>query len=118
MEYNFNKNFIDVLTKIVDDKQLSSIYKLNANIKYSVEYIHKIICNISIVRYRRIIINQSLIIYFNISQYTHVTATSLRKYIKNQITKVTDITTFVKTYIVLNHNYPNAIKELTVNISD
>ncbi len=119
VEYKFNKNFIDILIKYIDEQKLYLVYKLDNETKYTIDYIFNIIKSLSNNNNNnnnnRLSLPINLINYLKLSQYSLYTKKTIRNFIKQQIIKIEN-DDFLKTYIVIGHEYPNVIKELTVII--
>jgi hypothetical protein len=120
-EYYYNKEFIDILIKYLNEKDLHSFYKLNNNTKYTVGYITSIVKAIStnyVNNSHKYTFPINLINYLNLSQYSLYAKRSIVGFIKKQIININNDNNnnFLKTYVVIGHDYPIVIKELTVII--
>jgi len=115
VEYYYNKDFINILIKYIDEKKLYSIYKLNNETKYTIDYILDIIISISTNNGNRYTMPINMMSYLKLSQYSLYTKKSIRQFIKKQIID-TNNDNFLKTHIVIGHHYPIIIKELTIII--
>jgi len=111
-QFYFNTVFINLMYVHLQDRNLSSIYKLNHEVKYTVDYILATLLVISIKTNNRYKLPTNMIRYLNLSEYVLFTKNSIRNIIKKQIISSDD--TFLKTYIVIGINNPIVIKELTI----
>ena len=114
-EYYFNKIFIDILIKCINDKKLNMIYNINNNIKYNINYILDIVLLLSIKNNNRYALPKDILTYFNLSHYVLITKGTIKNYLKKQINN-NNIDTLLKTYIIIGNTNPIIIKNLTVII--
>ena len=116
VEYYYNKDFINILIKYIDENKLYSVYKLNTNLKYTINYILDILISLSINNNNnRYTLPANIISYLKLSQYSLYSKFSIKQFIKNQIIK-TNYDNFLKNYVVIGQDNPNIIKELTIII--
>ena len=112
LEYYYNKEFMDILISITNELNLNSLYKLNSEYKYPIDYILDIIISISDKKYFRYNIPMKLINYLNLSQYSSYDKTAIKQCIKKQI-KNENNNHILKNYVVIGYN-DIMIKELTI----
>lgn len=105
-QFYFNSYFIDILYKYLQDKNLLSIYKLEKDVKYTINYILEIILNISNKNYARYKLPLNIVKYFNLSEYSLFSKNIIKNFIKKQIIKKDN------THIIIGVN--PVIKELTI----
>ena len=112
-EYTFQSEFINLLLNILTTQGLRTIYNLNQNAKYSVDYIVDVIIAISQKSYNRYRIPDNLANHLKESPYSKFSRTYIKNLVKLQLTTNTD-NTFFNTYVVIGHDIPVTIKELVV----
>jgi hypothetical protein len=112
-EHVLKHEFINLLLNILDSKGLRTIYNLNCNAKYSIDYIVDVIIAVSQKAYTRFRIPNELATYFNESIYSKYSKTYLKTLIKQQLSTTTD-NLFFNTYVVIGHDVPVTIKDLQV----
>jgi hypothetical protein len=116
LEYYYNKEFINILINYIDEHKLYSVYKLNINSKYTINYILDILISLSKNNdNNKYTLPANIISYLKFSQYSLYSKFSIKQFIKNQIIK-TNNDNFLKTYIIIGQDNPNIIKELTIII--
>ena len=115
-KFNYKLEFINILIYNLTNLGLSNIYKLDKNTKYNIAYISNIIVNISITCGKLI---NKYIFPHNLSQYlnNYITNRSysienIYKLVKTQISNNDEL--FINTYIIIGHDIPIIINELTV----
>lgn len=112
-EFNFKHDFLNILIDHLNEKGLRSVYNINVDAKYNIDYIVNVITAISNPSYSRFKIPQKLAEYFKESIYTKYSKTSLKSLVKKQLfTSNTD--SFFNTYVIIGNDIPITIKELTV----
>lgn len=114
-EYYFNKNFITILIEILKYFNLFSNFVLNNETKYTIKDIIDVVVGISEKKNNGFKLPIKLTQYLNISNYSIYSKDKIKQLIKRQIIN-TNYDNFLKTYIVIGHNYPVLIKELNVVI--
>ncbi len=114
-EYNFNKEFINILINYIDERKLYSLYKLNNDTKYTVDYLLDIVITLSTKNGYKYVLPHNIMNYLKFSHYGLCSKTSIKQFITKQIINIED-DGFLKTYLAIGHNYPIEIKELTVII--
>ena len=112
-EYTFQSEFINLLLNILNKQDLRTIYNLNHNAKYSIDYIVDVIIAISQKSYNRYRFPDILANHLKESPYSKFSRTYIKNLVKLQLTTNTD-NTFFNTYVVIGHDVPVTIKELVV----
>ena len=113
-ECYFNKNFIQILINLINEKRIYSTYKLNIHIKYSIDYICNIIKIISTKsNSNRYLIPQELCTILNVRNNVALSMCIIKKYVREQIIQ-TNIDICKNNYLIIGDNSPIVIKELIV----
>ena len=112
-EHTFKPEFINTLLAILDEKGIRSIYNLNTNAKYSIDYLTDVIIAISQKSYTRYRIPENLANYFKESLYCKFSRTSIKNLVKQQLGSCTN-DSFFSTYVVIGYDLPITIRELEV----
>lgn len=115
-EFFFKSEFIDILVKHIDTNGLRSIYNLNTNTKYTIDYIIDIVLQISTKSYTRYRLPQDLCTYLNQSQYSKYSRTSIKNFVKDLTFSSSENNSIFNTYVVIGHDIPINIKQLSVII--
>jgi hypothetical protein len=115
-EFNFNKQFIDILINNIEELKLYSMYRLSNDIKYTIDYIFDIIIAISIKKNYNYMFPTDLNKFLANSNYSIYSKYSIKHIIRRQIIEANNNNNFLKKYIVIGNNYPVIIKDLTIII--
>ena len=109
---NFN-NIINTINNIIIKTDLHSKYKLQGNIKYSVEYILKIIIMTSTKTFNgKYKLHPDLCAYLKVDNYVKYSITGIKNIIKNQIINIDY--NYINKYVVIGYDVPCNITELNV----
>ncbi len=98
-QYNFNVFFIDIINKLILEKNIQSKYILNSNIKYTINYILNIILKLSIKCNNRYEVPSKIIKHFELEVYILLSSNCIRRQIKKQI--LNDENSFTQRYIIV-----------------
>jgi hypothetical protein len=115
-EYTFQPELINLLSTILDSKGLRSVYNLIPSAKYSIDYIVDVIIAVSQKTYTRYRIHNDLANLFKESSYSKYSRTSLKSFVKKFLSSQTD-NSFFNTYVIIGHDVPVTINELTVKLN-
>jgi len=115
-EFYFKPEFIEILLKYIDAKSLRTIYNLNTQAKYTVDYMVDVIINISSKCYTRYKLPVELCTFLNLSHYSKYSRTSIKTLVKDQIFDNLKNNSIFNTYVVIGHDIPIQLKELNVII--
>lgn len=113
MTYYFKEEFINILIENINSKNLKTIYNLNKDSKYNINYILGILTNISKYSYTSYELPNNLSQYLSKPIYSKYKKCSLRDIIKSQI--ITDNNIY-NNYVIIGDDSPILINELTVII--
>jgi hypothetical protein len=116
--FNFKNDFIEILIRNIDQKNLRAVYNLNSQAKYTIDYIVDVIIAISTKSYTRYKLPADLCNYLNQSQYSKYSRTSIKTVVKEQTYNSSGNNSIFNTYVVIGHDIPVNIKQLNVVISD
>ena len=109
----FEPDFINLLSNILIQKNLTNVTELKYNTKYTVNYITNIIIDISTKKNTKFTLHPGLIDYFKVSLYSSFTKQFIKTLIKQQIINpIND--SFLNTYIIIGYDIPITVNELTV----
>lgn len=115
MEYIYKTEFMNILIDNINIKGLKTIYNINKDGKYNINYILDILINISKaysnLNYE---IPNNLSQYLSKSIYTKYKVAKLKEIIKTQI--LCNNNDIFNNYVIIGNNTPIIIKELTVQI--
>jgi len=120
IEYKFNEQFLNIINSLIVEKNLNSKYiEFNSQIKYKLETIYNVIVELSNNYCGSIKLPESLDSYLrNNNSYSYrLTKAKLRQLIKNEIYKNSNNSDFLNTYVVIGHDIPVNIKQLTVCVN-
>lgn len=117
-EFFFKSDFIEILIRHIDSRGLRSVYNLNANTKYTIDYVVDIVLQISNKSYTRYKLPQDLCTYLNQSQYSKYSRTSIKNFVKDLTFSGSENNSIFNTYVVIGHDIPVNIKQLNVVIED
>ena len=117
-EYYFKSEFINILIANINNKGLGSIYNLNTQAKYTVDYIVDILIQISNKSYTRYKLPVDLCTFLGQSQYSKYSRTSIKNFVKDQTFNSSENNSIFNTYVVIGHDIPINIKQLDVIIDD
>lgn len=115
-EHTYKPEFLNIISKHVKDRNFTDVYDINMSRKYSLDYITDVVLAISSSKYNKYKLPTDLAEYFHRSEYIRYTKTSLKDIIKSQQCETSQDNTFFNTYIVIGHDIPISIKELSVVI--
>lgn len=115
-EYTYKPEFLNIIFKHIRDKNLTNVYNINLSSKYSLNYMTDVVIAISTKTYSRYRLPDDIAEYLHKSPFSRFSKTSLKNLIRSQHCDSFKDNTFFSTYVVIGHDVPVSIKELSVII--
>ena len=112
--YIFKKELLNILIKHINLNGITA-YSINLNEKYTINYIYQIIIKISTQYYLKYMLPTDLSAYFNKSSNCKLKPSIIKNLLKSEY-YIANNDSFLKTYVVIDHDIHKPIKELTVFI--
>jgi hypothetical protein len=116
-EYYFDNEFVKVLASNISAKNLKTLYDINTNTKYTLDYMVEALAAVCNNHYGRLRLPQNLSEFMHQSEYQKYSKHKLKTLIKQYMLKTNNSNnSFFNTYVVIGYDVPVPITELHIVI--